>query len=351
MKLLKIAILVALLAFCTCQKLFNDDSASCKSTTDDKITLGGEGDTGLISKLNTFKKFGSNEAAYFFDHLDYLFQNKMVAKFKAIYEAALETKFEDSEDIYSEEILKKKVVQGREFSDEVGFEKYLAGFDKDAYKKSIRYPQVVKFMKTAKWYHQNLMNFEKVSFDKFDFNGNGRLDISEFILFSILHNMPIYGKGECVEEHCYDDIFKTLIDPIYNHANCEKSGYITSEDIWETLKKMNRPEGETHTHSLFSCNFKLDMIKEYRTISVNDFVLISDWDHHGHLNQNQFRAGILLGYWSRQVKKTQILDDDEKNGKRDRWNDAGTMDKMCEQIKKFLPRSSKNLQQSLGPDV
>jgi len=337
MKLLKITILVALLAFYTCQeKLFDDDASQCNSTSliADNSSPGGKGPS---IKPNKFKKFGSGNAAYFYDHLDYLFKKKLAEKFKKIYNAASETKFEMSADIYSEEILKSVVVQGREFNDQVGFEKYLNDFNKEAYQKAIRFPQLVEFMKTAKWYREETINFDKNSFDKFDFNGDGRLDHYEFILFSIVHNIRIFGKGQCVEEHCYDDIFKNLIDPIFDHANCPKSDTIDSEEIWNALKQLKKPEADKIKYSLFSCSIRLDMIKEYRTISVNDFVLISDWDHSGLLNENEFRTGILLGYWSRQVKPTQIYDDNEINGKKERWNEDGTMDKMCEQIKKFLP--------------
>ena len=368
MKLLKIAILVAILAFCTCpdtdktiekisqagkekqthvEELFNVEThyQECKAETDDRKRLAEYGDAGPKTKSNPWKKFGMGEAAFFYDHLDFLLQKKMVAKFKAIYKAAKEVPIENVPDIYSEEVLKLTVVQGRDFSQ--GFKPYLRDFDQKAYEMGVRYPQVVQFIAKARWHREHVLNFEKISFDKFDFNGDGRLDISEFILFSIVHNIPSYAKAECVEEFCFDDFFKNYIDPMFNFADCQKNGYVTAEDIWNSVKKLKRPT--TEKYSMYTCSIKLDYTKDYRTISVSDFVLISDWDHNGYLTDNEFRAGILMGYWKRQTTQTAVMEGDELNYKKERWNADGTMDLMCGQIKDFLPGTPKNNEKNKSP--
>jgi len=293
-------------------------------------------------KENKWKDYAKGEAAYFFDHLDFLLQQKVAQRFQAIYDATKAIPYETTDDPYTEETLKMQLVQGRDFSQ--GFAPYIKNFNQQAYEKGFSVPQVKEMIHRGRWYNELVKKFEKKAFDKFDFNGDGKLDMYEFILFSIIHNKPIFGKGQCIKDTCFDDIFKEIIDPMFQFFDCDKSGSISSEEIWKGLRLLKR--GKDIKYNIFTCQLKLDMDKDYRTISVNDFVLLNSEKIDGYLDLDEFRAGILLGLWNRQVSPFEIVSDDKLTKKTDRWDNDGADDKMCGKIKMFLPdnwKARKNL--------
>jgi hypothetical protein len=289
-------------------------------------------------KENKYQKYAKGEAAYLFDHLDYLLKKKLAAKFKTIYEEAKKSPYIIKDDPYTEDTLKQQLVQGRDFRQ--GFAPYIKNFNQKAYEKGISVGQLKEMIYKGRWYSELVKNFHKISFDKFDFNGDGRLDLYEFILFSIIHNKPIYGQKQCITNLCYDDIFAEVIDPMFQFFDCDKSGQISAEEIWKGLRLLKRPKDEKC--NIFSCKLKLDLEKDYRTISVNDFVLLNDGKVEGYLDLEEFRSGILLGFWNRQVSPWDIVDDDKYTKKTDRWDNDGADDKMCGKIKMFLPDNWKN---------
>jgi len=288
------------------------------------------------AKENPWKNYGRGEAAYFFDHLNFLLQTKLVEKFKKIYEKCSKIPYVVKFDPYSLEILRQELVQGRDFSQ--GLAPYIKNFNKDAYEKGLSVGQVADCIHQNKWNFEVVVGFAKKSFDKFDFNGDGRLDMWEFILMSIMHNKPIYGRKDCVVDACYDDIFDEIIDPMFHFFDCDRSGSISAEEIWKGLKLLKKPDAK---FSLFNCKLKLDMEKDYRTISVNDFILLNSEKIEGFVDIDEFRAGILLGYWNRQVAPWEIDSGFKYVKTADRWDNDGAEDKMCGKIKVFLPENWK----------
>jgi len=81
-------------------------------------------------------------------------------------------------------------------------------------------------------------------------------------------------------------------------------------------------------YSLYTCQY----YKNLRTFTVNDFILKSQKSHLGQINLKEFRLGILLGYWNRQIDISQIYFSDEINQKFKRWTDDG-LDIKCEEYK------------------
>jgi Ca2+-binding EF-hand superfamily protein len=375
MKLLKIALIIGLLVFVTCPdnnknskinasksilgakektqstksmeknietlfKVEDTQEGECKgldledAESSSRIPRPGAEYRGNIPQVkdNPWKNYGKGEAAFLFDHLDFLLKSKLVEKFKKIYEKCSKIPYVAKFDPYTTEVLMQELVQGRDFSQ--GLAPYIKNFNKDAYDKGLSVGQVTDCIHQNKWNFEVVVDFAKKSFDKFDFNGDGRLDIWEFILFSIIHNKPIYGRKECVVDACYDDIFDEIIDPMFHFFDCDRSGTINAEEIWKGLKLLKKPDKK---YSIFNCKLKLDMEKDYRTISVNDFILLNSVKTDGFLDIDEFRSGLLLGYWNRQVAPWEIDSGVKYVKADDRWDGEGKEDKMCGKIKVFLP--------------
>ena len=97
--------------------------------------------------------------------------------------------------------------------------------------------------------------------------------------------------------------------------------------MWEAFRHLKRGSN-SNFYSLYSCQY----YKNIRTFSVNDFILKSQKSHMGQINFKEFRLGILLGYWNRQISNSQIFFSDEMNQKFERWTDNG-FDIKCEEYK------------------
>ena len=118
-----------------------------------------------------------------------------------------------------------------------------------------------------------------------------------------------------------ENISKDIIEKLYTHITdliLNPKG-VTAEHIWNGLKNLNRG---TELYNIYQCDI--------RTNSVNDFVIKSS-KNKGVLSKGEFRTGILLGYWTRQVKDDHIVIDDSFNGKSMRW--VGSKDKICNRKK------------------
>jgi hypothetical protein len=328
-------------------KLFNTDeynSGACQKVDledkDKDILRPGAEYGGNVPKphQNKWAKIGKREAAYFLDHLEFLFKEKLVKKFQYLYDEARKMKANGVDDPYTEETLIIQLAQGRNHKKGLG--DFIKNFNQQAYEKAITLPQISEVIMLWKYYKETNPDFVKKTFDFYDFNGDGRLDMYEFILFTILHNKPIFGKQECKKDFCYDDILRELIDPMFSFFDCSKSNSVTAEEIWNGLKKLKRDANLDY--SLFNCKIKLDFEKDYRTVSVSDFILQNRKNKDGQLDLDEFRLGILLGFWNRQVSSTSISDKDEFNSKADRWANNGKTDKFCEQIKYFLHGQKKS---------
>jgi hypothetical protein len=274
------------------------------------------------SKNNKWEKYGLGDSAFLFDYLDAVLQSPVSKKFEETYQYATKIKG-NMKDPYTLDNIKR--YYGRDF------EAVFPNFKSSEWEGFISLPQVVEIIRTWKWYSLSSRNFIKESFDDFDFNGDGRLDKREFILFSIIHNKNLENTKEC--SNCYDDIFETFIYPMFTFLDCDKDRWISSEDIWNGLKKLKR---NSPAYSLYNCHLVLKQIEKYpRTISINDFILLNSENiKSGKIDRKQFRTGILLGYWQRQVDTNKIYFKDSEldaiNKKEKRWGENGFKDYHCE---------------------
>ncbi len=72
--------------------------------------------------------------------------------------------------------------------------------------------------------------------------------------------------------------------------------------------------------------------KYFRTNAINDFILKNFNVAEGYLTREEFRKGILLGFWERQVNRLSVAFDDSINRKGDRWDTSGIRDKDCDEL-------------------
>ncbi len=163
-------------------------------------------------------------------------------------------------------------------------------------------------------------------------NSNGRLNPREFILGSIWQNKKILGSDDC--DLCYANLIDK-IDGIFKYIDCDKDGLISSKDIYDNIQHLRR---DTSKWNFFS----LANQAKIRTAVTNDFVLKNMASVNGMLNKQEFRLGILLGYWDRQTDEQRIVMDDSKNLKSLRWKEDDIVDLMAmKYIQRKLTKEAK----------
>jgi hypothetical protein len=251
-------------------------------------------DNGIKLKI---KKWGFGAAAYFFDFLDSIIRKDIVKEFINTYETINSIKAKQTlKEINQEKIKIKKL--GKKF-------------DCKLFKNSVTYSQLKLAIKNFRWKTTNLNKDYTMSFiNKYDLNKDGRLNPRELILGIIDNNRDIIGKKTC--KFCFENTLYKL-DAIFKYIDCNNKGYINSEQIWYTLKKLQRPNNNI-------CNiYHKGIYNKFRTTSVNDFVLKNQIGFSGVLNLEQWRIGLLLGIWDRQSNMKKIIFDDSLNLKKIRW--------------------------------
>jgi len=209
-------------------------------------------------------------------------------------------------------------------------------FNIEVWKKGIAPIQILNLMKQWLWIpsgEQDIMDAKQIV-DKFDFDGDGALNPSEFIAFAITHNMK--QVHQC-RQFCFKDIIDNIIDPLFMYLDCDNDGYINSENMWGGLRNINRVN---KNYNMYSCVFPKEMNKNYRTNSVNDFILKHSKIADGFLNTEELRTGLLMGIWERQVSESDIFESSDKSNKSIRWENDGAKDVECEKIKAFFPKNS-----------
>jgi Ca2+-binding EF-hand superfamily protein len=334
------------------KELFNIDDTEegeCKQVdiflnknTDDKYEDGGKGNLPQ-PKENHWKNYAKGDAAYLFDHLDEVLQKIISTNFETLYKGALENqekKKSSQDDLYSYKNLIHGFFQGKydgaTEENKNRLNEIFQDFSRDKWDHFITLLTIKEIINEWRW--ESSMTLKKV-FDEYDFNGDGRLDRKEFILFSIIYNKSNFGKKTSDLKYSYENVISDFIDPMFMFFDCDKNKEVTAEEMWKGLKKLKRKNN--NAYSLFSCKLMLDMEKEYRTISVNDFILLNSKNKNGVVDIEEFRTGILLGFWNRQVKSDKIVNNDEFTNKGERWTTDGKDDKFCLSIKFFMKESTK----------
>jgi len=284
-----------------------------------------------------------DQIVYFFDYLDDVFQKDISKEFEELLEEAQKIPEEDPkkfDDPYTAEKLLfywSHGVEGRDpvkgngkpvVVDPKRLVQYKRDFDPELWSKSFSAAKISNIIKAFGWGSiPPQPYFFKMLIDKFDFDGNGRLDPREFIFYAIWENYKNYFQ---CRKHCFKGIIESKINPLFTFFDCDNDGYINSENLWEGCKYLKRKDQETYNY--YRCEVPRVFNKYYRTHAPNDFVLKNFDIADGFLNRDEFRKGILLGYWERQVNGMTVVNDNSINRKEDRWDDTGKVDKDCQEL-------------------
>ena len=305
-------------------------------------------------KINRYdKEQGYGASAYFFDYLDDVFKEDISKEFKRVFDEvkALTPDAKDYTDPYPLSKLVSSlstentanaadpgdipVAPPTPPKDEELLEKLKSItkgnnniFNEKSWKNSVTAANIFNAVKDFQWNHNpNEVNWAKRIVDKYDFDGDGRLNPREFIIMTIFHNANILGTT-C--KNCYNDIINKKIDPIYTYFDCDKDNKISAEDVWKNLKSLKRKS--PGKNDIYKCRVKG---RRYRTSAVNDFFIKNMISFDGYLSKQEFRAGILLGYWDRHTDVENIYLDDKKTFKKLRWGEDEDRDIVCERINRL----------------
>ena len=222
-------------------------------------------------------------------------------------------------------------------------------FNPDVWKNSLPSTKIHMVVKNWGWENPyGNVNYAKKLTDKYDFNGDGRLSVSEFILWSILANRKIWRTPMC-KNNCYEELFKNKIDPIYVYLDCDNDGLVSAENIWAGFHLLKRQNPKLY--DIYSCQLPTILNKGYRTSAPNDFILKNYEEHDGFVNLQEFRLGIILGYWDRLTMDDKILEDESKTLKNTRWLNNGAEDKECTDILNMIKSKGGVDQKNIQPST
>lgn len=284
----------------------------------------------------TPKDFGFGRSAYFYDYLDETLMKPIVDEFAKNWKEsqALIPKDADYADPYA--LATMLLGKQRKMNDvNAGENKELIiklkliypKFDEAIWLKSIDAFKINELIKEWKWdLPAGTVNPAKSLIDNFDFNGDGRLNIREFTLASIITNQKIYGSGQCT--HCFEETIKNLIDPIFYYCDCDGDGRVTAEELWKGLKLVK----QSSHYNFYKCIIKNTF---FRTSAINDFMLKGSILKSGQLSVNEFRQAILLGYWNRHTTLDAVVQDSSLS-KRDSLRWPNGKDFGCEEMERNI---------------
>jgi len=194
---------------------------------------------------------------------------------------------------------------------------FTENYNQASYDASATLAQVQAAIESWGWQvNQGDPTFFRRFVQKYDMNYDGRLNPREFILASIYNNPQTLGSSEC--QYCYQDVVKTL-DAIFLYLDCDSDGLVSPEDLWNNLPSIKR---KTAKWNMFA--FGND--QNIRTAAVNDFVLKNGKTKEGFITRNEFRSGLLLGFWDRQTSTTKIFEKEERTMKKLRWEEGDMID-------------------------
>jgi hypothetical protein len=265
------------------------------------------------------KQWGYGASAYFFDFLDPVLRDLVNKEFNSLYKDVLAFPQSDSK-IPDPFDYKKFVAQNSSSMTKQQIKQiklFTKNFNAEIYGVSANLPQLQAAITKWKW---NVNPGDPTALRsiimKYDMNFDGRLNPRELILASIWNNKQTIGSPLC--NHCYFEVGKTL-DAIFLYLDCDNDGLLSAEEIWGNLPNIKR---STEKWNMFA--FGND--ESIRTAAINDFILKNTKTKDGYITRNEFRIGMLLGFWDRQVEKTKIVDDDSRNLKKLRWEEGDMID-------------------------
>jgi hypothetical protein len=282
-------------------------------------------------------KIGRGEIGYLFDFLDPVFEKPV---FHVFHKILRKTENIDADEGIKDEYEINKILEtisGGEtpFLNESNLEdptiqekikKYITSeFDMNVYKKSINMQKLSSILKEWNVERPNLKDIV----DNYDLDGDGRLNIREFILFTIIDIRYFDAKSL----PSYNEILQNLIDPLFDFIDCDKKGHLLTEDIFDGIKYIIRPN---MNYDIFHCNIDDKLV---HTTAINEFFLTHNKFKTGKLLIDEFRRGILLGFWDRMTTKISVEINQQLSEKNLRWKEDGQIDVSCEEIdemKRFI---------------
>jgi hypothetical protein len=271
------------------------------------------------SKFWWVKQWGYEASAYFFDFLDPLLRDQITKEFQSVFTDLLgfpqaDTNIPDPFDF------KKLISQGNGNLTKKQLKmlkKFTENYDSAAFDASANLPQIQAAINKWKWQiNPGDPTYFRRFVQNYDMNFDGRLNPREFILASLWNNKQTVGSSLC--DHCFFEVGKTL-DAIFLYLDCDNDGLLSSEEIWGNLPNIKR---DTEKWNMFA--FGND--QSIRTAAINDFILKNSKTKEGFITRNEFRVGILLGFWDRQTETTKILKADERTLKNLRWEEGDMID-------------------------
>lgn len=160
----------------------------------------------------------------------------------------------------------------------------------------------------------------------FDFNGDGRLSLFEYIEMIILEVIPKMNVVDC--RNCLRETVVKLIQPIFYYLDCDNNGYLDYEEMFTAMEKLKKPQ---HLCDMFKCK---DESGEYkRTDAINDFIIKAPFKtfevKDDGINKFDFAARILAGYLMRHVRENSIESGEFYTRKLERWNNLMDEDLKC----------------------
>lgn len=296
--------------------------------------------------------YGFGPVAYLFDYMDEIMQPIMCKLFENLWKDAIKYSellasnstevqmlSEDPYDLSKILSIHNKILTGMDMkldsskmSDEeitTRMKKITSEFDLAIYRNSLTGPTLEYIFK--KWGYSIKINKDTVAkylIDKYDYDGDGRLNMKEASLMAILNSKHLMENGSC--KHCFAEIINIVLDPIFEFMDCNGNEILSTEEICNGLKYLNKKDKTKY--NMFNC--KVDNVF-YRSTSCNDLILKNKNKIQGYLSKLEFRSAILLGYWDRMTNKTNYFCNDQINDKNVRWSEDGKRDLFCEKINMF----------------
>lgn len=329
------------------KSLFKPEAETCKG---DSVTDNLFDNDFPRRKKNFYDKMGFNEGpiTYLIDYMEEAFEkySKNVQKeFKQIFDDAKAVNApEGVKDPY---YLAKVATQNGTATEDLKPEEYyrmikarLPSFNQTIYEGSVTIPQLVEVFKTNKWSlsQDNFVQEAKALVDKYDFNGDGRLNFREFVLAMIFKTQDLVRAKICSK--CMESIVEEVIEPIYTFIDCEKRNLVSAEEMWKSLRYLIRRN--ENTYNIFTCKISNEV---YRTSAINDFVLKAHKTSLGYLSRDEFRTGLFMAYWDRYAGPLGLNEAEESKRKTERWGDAGKHDNICGNIHKQVKVIEKEIKE------
>jgi len=275
-----------------------------------------QGKKEMKTKFAWVKNWGYNDAAYFFDFIDPVLKEEVVHSFEKVYKDLHSLPNQDTAD-YKDLFDINKLMDSKERNAKTNLKHLNKNYDPAVYEISINTVQLNKAMKEWNWFiDPSLKDYAFDFVNKYDVDGDGRLNPRELILGIITHNKNFIGSGVC--QNCFNEIAKKL-DAMFIFLDCNLDGALNAEDLWNNLPKLVRTDNRWNI-------FGLNNNDNIRTSAINDFCLKNGNAKQGSVTKDEFRTGILLGYWDRQTSTGNIIKDDSRNLKSLRWNEGGMTD-------------------------